>query len=73
MNYYPLNWVDDQEPTLCADNLNHIERGVKTASDSINKLSTRVDGCDSDIATISNRDNSSEVIAFEVEWTAMGR
>ena len=41
--YIPTQWVDGTAPAINAQNLNHIEEGIKNAqSDTIN-LNTRVD------------------------------
>jgi len=36
--YVPTQWVDDLEPDIDADHLNHIEDGIKRATDGVNNL-----------------------------------
>ena len=32
MKYTPTVWIDDNEPSICADNLNKLERGLEAVS-----------------------------------------
>ena len=41
--YVPTNWVDGAAPAINASNLNHIEQGIKTATDNTINLDGRVD------------------------------
>lgn len=40
MSYTPLTWINNSEPALKADNLNHMETGIKDAHDDIASLNT---------------------------------
>ena len=41
--YVPTNWVDGAAPAINASNLNHIEQGIKTATDNTINLDGRVE------------------------------
>jgi len=41
--YVPTNWVDGTAPAINAQNLNHIETGVKNATENTINLEGRVD------------------------------
>ena len=40
INYQPTQWNNEQEPPISADNLNHIEQGIKATADRVDELVT---------------------------------
>lgn len=40
INYNPTQWNNEQEPPISADNLNHIEQGIKSTADRVDELVT---------------------------------
>lgn len=40
INYQPTTWVNNQNPPISADNLNHIEQGIKATADRVDELVT---------------------------------
>ena len=52
--YIPTMWVDDSEPDIDAEKLNHIEAGIKSATDSINSAIKAINTSQSDIAKLNS-------------------
>lgn len=40
INYQPTTWNNEQEPPISAENLNHIEQGIKATADRVDELVT---------------------------------
>ncbi len=56
--YVPTVWVDSSEPDIDAEKLNHIEEGIRNATDAVNSAIGSITQLNSDLTAIAPSDNN---------------